>query len=69
MTNDRSPQLSRGTSKQDVAATLRKLGLEDLADEALRDLPDQPDNLELGKFCERHGISLDDVVSRRGGSP
>jgi hypothetical protein len=40
-----------------------------VADEALRVLPDEFDREQLDEFGNRHGISVDELVSRMGGSP
>jgi hypothetical protein len=45
------------------------MGLPELAEEALRDLPDPVDVDQLGTWGMRHGITRDDVISRMGGSP
>jgi hypothetical protein len=55
--------------RQAVADTLRKMGLTEEADEALRTLPDPVDLDQLSGFCNRLGIYRDDLVSRMGGSP
>lgn len=49
--------------------TLRRLGYEKAADEALRELPEDIDLAELEAFGERHGISRGEMVNRMGGSP
>ncbi len=49
--------------------TLRRLGYQRAADEALRVLPDQIDLKELQAFGDRHGISRDTLFDRMGGSP
>jgi hypothetical protein len=44
-------------------------GLDHLADEARRRLPDPVEYDHAAGFLERHGISKDDLISLRGGSP
>jgi hypothetical protein len=56
-------------SRQWLADTLRRLGYQQEADEALRVLPEEVDFQQLEEFADRHGISRDEVVSRMGGSP
>lgn len=58
-----------GYSRQWVVDTLRHIGYPEAADEALRILPDDIDLQQLRKFGDQHNISLDDLVSRMGGSP
>lgn len=56
-------------SKQWFVGILRHLGYSQVADEALRVLPDEIDRRQLEEFADRHGISRDEVISRMGGSP
>jgi hypothetical protein len=56
-------------SRQYVAERLRCFGLSELADKALRELPDQVDADQLWAWGMRHGITKDDLISRMGGSP
>lgn len=56
-------------SKQLVADILRRAGYSQTADEALRVLPDQVDREQLTEFGNRHGISVDELINRMGGSP
>jgi len=55
--------------RQDIVDGLRRMGLPEVAEEALRDLPDPVDVDQLGIWGMRHGITRDDVISRMGGSP
>lgn len=48
---------------------LHSLHSPDLADEASRDLPDPVDIDRLAAWMMQHGLSLDEMVSRMGGSP
>jgi hypothetical protein len=55
--------------RQWVADTLRHLGYEKEADEALRVLPEEIERDQLKEFGDQHGISLGEMVNRMGGSP
>jgi len=55
--------------RQWVVDILRRLGYAREAEEALRDLPEQIDAKQLAEFGNRHGISVDDLMNRMGGSP
>jgi hypothetical protein len=52
-----------------VVHILRVAGLPDLADEALRVLPDPVEYDYAARFLAQHGITKDELISRRGGSP
>lgn len=56
-------------SRQYVVDTLRYLGLPELVDKALRELPDQIDISQLWDWGMRHGVTMDELISRMGGSP
>jgi hypothetical protein len=56
-------------SRKSVVRTLRRLGYRQVADEALRVLPDRIDEEQLFKFGDEHGISRDELIDRMGGSP
>jgi hypothetical protein len=56
-------------SRQWVADSLRRMGYPQAADEALQDLPEEVDRQQVEEFCQRYGISRDEMVSRMGGSP
>ena len=58
-----------GYSRQWVVDTLRRIGYQQEADEALRVLPEEVDRRQLEEFGDRWGISRDELVSRMGGSP
>ena len=58
-----------GYSRKWLADTLRRLGYEEAADEALRVLPEQIDLMQLREFGDRLGISRDTLIDRMGGSP
>ena len=48
---------------------LERLGYRELVPEALRELPDPVDIDRLEEWCSQHGIPLDELISRMGGSP
>ncbi len=56
-------------NRQHVVDMLRRMGLSEQAEEAMRELPEQFDLQELQKWSARHGITRDDLISRMGGSP
>jgi hypothetical protein len=53
-------------SRQHFASTLRKTGFPEIADEALRVLPDPVDEDQIAAFLEPHAITVDELVSRMG---
>ena len=55
--------------RQHVVHILRMAGLPDLADEADRVLPDPVEYDHAARFLARYGITKDELISRRGGSP
>jgi hypothetical protein len=56
-------------SRQYAVDLLKHAGYTDLADEALRELPDPVDVHRLEAWCAQHGLSYSALVSRMGGSP
>jgi hypothetical protein len=54
-------------SRQHFAATLRKTGFGEAAEEALRVLPDPVDGDQIAAFLAPYGITLDELVNRMGG--
>jgi hypothetical protein len=56
-------------SRQQVVDVLRHAGWPDLADEALRTLPDPVDSTRLEEWGIQHDVSYDVLQSRFGGSP
>jgi hypothetical protein len=56
-------------SRQWVVDTLRHLGYQREADEALRVLPETVDREQLEDFGNQHRISVAELTSRMGGSP
>jgi hypothetical protein len=67
--DDRAWVIPMGYSRQWLADTLRRLGYQRAADDALRVLPDEIDLKQLQEFGDQHGISLGEVIDRMGGSP
>lgn len=59
----------QSVSRQHVVDDLERLGYRELVPEALRELPDPVDIDRLEAWCSQHGIDLDEVISRMGGSP
>jgi hypothetical protein len=55
--------------KQEVIAELRRLGYQEAADAAVRELPDEVTQRDLEEFGNRHNLSRDELVNRMGGSP
>lgn len=53
-------------SRQHVVDELRHAGWSDLADEALRTLPDPIDVTQLEAWGIQHGVSFEDLKSRFG---
>ena len=56
-------------SRQEIARSLRRAGLEDAAADALATLPDQPDAKDIEQFRAAHGLSAEFVMDLMGGSP
>jgi hypothetical protein len=56
-------------TRQHVVDVLRKAGLPEMADEALRDLPDPVDSEQAAAWAVPYGINMGDLISRMGGSP
>jgi hypothetical protein len=59
----------QSVSRQHVVDDLERLGYRQLVPEALRELPDPVDIDRLEAWCSQHGIALDELISRMGGSP
>lgn len=55
--------------KQDVVDVLRRTGFRELANEAERVLPDPVDFVTLDKLTAPYDLTIDELVSRMGGSP
>jgi hypothetical protein len=56
-------------TRQHVVDILRMVALPDLAEEALRTLPDPVEYNRAERFLAQHGLTKDELISRRGGSP
>jgi len=56
-------------SREYVVDRLRCFGLQELANEALHELPDQIDTDQLWAWGMRHGVTKDELISHMGGSP
>ena len=56
-------------SRQYVADRLRRQGFPELADLALRELPDPVDVDQIQAWGMRYGVTKDDLISQMGGSP
>jgi len=48
---------------------LRQAGLEDAAANALATLPDSVHAKDVEQFCAAHGLSVESLADRMGGSP
>jgi arsenate reductase-like glutaredoxin family protein len=59
----------QSVSRQHVVDDLERLGYRELVPEALQELPDPVDIDRLEEWCSQHGIPLDELISRMGGSP
>ena len=75
MADEDASQPARGNeeptkfSRHHVVAMLRKTGLSEAADEAMRVLPDPVDRDYMFRWAAEHGITRNDLISRMGGSP
>lgn len=56
-------------SREHLVFTLRRSGFDEVADEASRVLPDPVDGRQIGAFLTPYGITIDELISRMGGSP
>jgi len=56
-------------TRQHVVDILRAAGLLELAEEARRTLPDPVEYAQAERFLAEYGITKDEMISRRGGSP
>ena len=54
-------------SRQHLASTLRRTGFPEVAEEALRVLPDPVDGDQIAAFLVPYGITMDELVNRMGG--
>lgn len=55
--------------RQRVVGLLRRLGYTQAADNAARELPDPVSLQQVSEFTDRYRITLDEMISRMGGSP
>ena len=53
-------------SRQHFASVLRKTGFPEVADEALRVLPDPVDEDQIAAFLAPYAITMDELISRMG---
>lgn len=56
-------------TRQYVVDLLHDAGLLQLAEQSKQELPDPVEAEQLATWETRHGIFLDDLISRRGGGP
>jgi len=56
-------------TRQHVIDILRIAALPDVAEEASRLLPDPVEYNQAERFLAQYGITKDELISRRGGSP
>ena len=56
-------------TREHVVGILRMVALPDLAEEARRVLPDPVEYNYAERFLAQYGLTKDELISRRGGSP
>ena len=56
-------------TREHVVGILRMAALPDLAEEARRALPDPVEYNRAERFLAEYGVTKDELISRRGGSP
>ena len=56
-------------TREHVVGILRMVALPDLAEEARRVLPDPVEYTFAERFLAQYGLTKDELISRRGGSP
>jgi len=56
-------------TREHVVGILRMAALPELAEEARRVLPDPVEYSHAECFLDQYGITKDELISRRGGSP
>jgi hypothetical protein len=61
--------MAETVTRQSVVDRLRRMGMAQAADEAARALPDPVDRAEVASFCEKYGLSRDQMIDLMGGSP
>ena len=55
-------------SRQQITRMLRRAGLEEAAADALATLPDTVHAKDIQHFCAAHGLSVESLVDRLGGT-
>ena len=65
----RHPLIAMELRKEQVVEILWNAGLQEVAEEANRSLPDPVQLEEAAKFGEPYGVTRDVLISRMGGSP
>ena len=56
-------------TRKHVVDVLRQAGLPEMAEDAMRDLPDPVDSEQVAAWAVPYGINMDELTSRMGGSP
>lgn len=56
-------------TRQDVVDILRRTGYTQAAAEAMRVLPEPVDREVVDRWASQYGITIDELISRMGGSP
>lgn len=56
-------------SREEIVDMLRRAGLSEIADEAMKELPDRVSMQEAEEWGVRHGVTRDLLISQMGGSP
>ena len=64
-----NPVVAVQFSRQEVADVFRRAGLPEVAEEAMRNLPDPVDSDYVAAWGVQHGITKDALISWMGGSP
>jgi hypothetical protein len=67
--SETGPVVHMAYSRQWIVDSLRRLGYQQEADEALSVLPEEVDEEQLEEFGDRHGLSRGELIDRMGGSP
>ena len=56
-------------SRQHVIDMLRRAGLTEMADAAMRELPDPVDREDVAAWAAKWNVDMDYFINRMGGSP